>query len=587
MIQALAELQFMRPQWLWALLALPPLALWWWRRRRGDDAWRRRVDAHLLPHLLEPGASRRGIGRGLLALAIGALAILALAGPGWRHQAQPLWEDAAPLVIALDLSTATSAEDLQPTRLLQARAAIDRLLRERAGGQVALVAFAGDAHTVAPLTGDARNVRVFLDALAPDIMPTDGSRPGRAIAWSADLLRQAGAVRGDILLLTHDADADARREAAAAWRDGYAVSVLGLGTAEGAVYRDARDRLVRSRMDAAALDALADAGSGRFVALDTQGADALAGFGQGAAAGGEWAGQTGARADQGYWLLLPLLLLAALAFRRGGALPLLALGLCLPLLPGPAQAQEGDLWRRPDQVGHAQALEAVEAYRRGEFDVAGRFWEQLPGADAAYNHGNALARAGRLQEALDAYDEALAQAPGMEDAIANRRAVEAAMQRQSSSGGGEDPEDGSGGAGDDGQSGDANEPQDAGSDGEGEQQEHKQEQGEGQGQDQQSQDGGADGDRDDGQEQPPEAAGTDSQREADQALREQMQRALEQGGEEDGEAQAAPQAPADVSEREQREAAEAWLRRIPDDPGGLLRARFRLEHERRRREGAD
>ena len=248
---------------------------------------------------------------------------------------------------------------------------------------------------------------------------------------------------------------------------------------------------------------------------------------------------------------------------------------------------EGELWRRPDQVGHAQALEAVEAYRRGEFDVAGRFWEQLPGADAAYNHGNALARAGRLQEALDAYDEALAQAPGMEDAVANRRAVEAAMQRQSSSGGGEDPEDGSGGAGDDGQSGDANEPQDAGSDGEGEQQEHKQEQGEGQGQDQQSQDGGADGARDDGQEQPPEAADTDSQREADEALREQMQRALEQGGEEDGEAQAAAQAPADVSEREQREAAEAWLRRIPDDPGGLLRARFRLEHERRRREGAD
>ncbi|MGO1721050.1 MAG: VWA domain-containing protein [Luteimonas sp.] len=586
MIQALAELQFMRPQWLWALLGLPLLALWWWRRRQRDDAWRRRVDAHLLPHLLERGASRRGIARGVLALAIGALAILALAGPGWRHQAQPLWQEAAPLVIALDLSSATSADDLQPTRLLQARAAVDRLLRERAGGQVALVAFAGDAHTVAPLTADAGNVRVFLDALAPDIMPTDGSRPARAIAWSADLLRQAGAVRGDILLLTHDADAEARREAVAARRDGYAVSVLGLGTAEGAVHRDARGRLVRSRMDAAALDALADAGSGRFAALDAQGVDALAGIGQGAAAGAARAGQTGARADQGYWLLLPLLLLAALAFRRGGALPLLALGLCLPLLPGPAQAHEGDLWRRPDQVGHAQAQQAVEAYRRGEFEAAGRIWEQLPGADAAYNRGNALARAGRLQEALDAYDEALAQAPGMEDAIANRGAVEAAMQRQPSSGGGEAPEDGSGGTGDDGQSGDADEPQDAGGDGDGEQDQEQDRDPDGD-QDAQGGESDADGDRDDDQEQPPEAADTDGQREADEALREQMQRALEQGAEEGDEAQAEAQAPADVSEREQREAAEAWLRRIPDDPGGLLRARFRLEHERRRREGAD
>ena len=573
MIQALADLQFLRPQWLWALLVLPPLALWWWRRQRRNDAWRRRVDAHLLPHLLERGVGGRGIGRGALVLAIATLAILAMAGPGWRHQPQPLWQDAAPLVIALDLSSATAAEDLQPSRLLQARAAIDRLLRERAGGQVALVAFAGDAHTVAPLTGDAGNVRVFLDALAPDIMPTDGSRPGRAIAWSADLLRQAGAVRGDILLLTHDADAAARREAAAASRDGYAVSVLGLGTAEGAVYRDARGRLVRSRMDTGALRALAAAGSGRAATLDAQGIEGLAGIGGDAAAGGRRTGGAAARADQGYWLLLPLLLLAALAFRRGGAPGLLALGLCLPLLCAPAQAQEGSLWQRADQARHQRALEAAEAYRRGEFDQAGQAWEALPGADAAYNRGNALARAGRLQEALAAYDEALAREPGMEDAIANRRAVEEAMRRQPPSGGDDDGEGGSGEAGDDGQAGEADEPPE---DRDGEQeQDQDAESDDGAGEDQAGED-----------ESPPQPADAESQREADEALREQMRRALEQG-EAGDEADPAIEAPADIGEREQREAAEAWLRRIPDDPGGLLRARFRLEHERRRREGAD
>ena len=573
MIQALADLQFLRPQWLWALLVLPPLALWWWRRQRRNDAWRRRVDAHLLPHLLERGVGGRGIGRGALVLAIATLAILAMAGPGWRHQPQPLWQDAAPLVIALDLSSATTAGDLQPSRLLQARAAIDRLLDGRTGGQVALVAFAGDAHTVAPLTADAGNVRVFLDALAPDIMPVDGSRPGRAIAWSAGLLRQAGFARGDILLLTHDADAAARREAAAASRDGYAVSVLGLGTAEGAVYRDARGRLVRSRMDVEALRALAAAGSGRVATLDAQGIEGLAGIGGDAAAGGRRTGGAAARADQGYWLLLPLLLLAALAFRRGGAPGLLALGLCLPLLCAPAQAQDGGLWQRADQARHQRALEAAEAYRRGEFDQAGQAWEALPGADAAYNRGNALARAGRLQEALDAYDEALAREPGMEDAIANRRAVEEAMRRQPPSGGDDDEAGGSGGAGEDGQAGEADEPPE---DRDGERgQEQDAESDHGAGEDQAGED-----------ERPPQPADAESQREADEALREQMRRALEQG-EAGDEADPAIEAPADIDEREQREAAEAWLRRIPDDPGGLLRARFRLEHERRRREGAD
>ena len=116
MIQALGDLHFVRPQWLWALLALVLLLAWWHRRRRRDDAWARRVDPHLLPHLLAPGSRRRGAGRTLLAAAVGALAILALAGPGWRQQEQPLWQQSAPLVIALDLSSATRGRSAGPGR---------------------------------------------------------------------------------------------------------------------------------------------------------------------------------------------------------------------------------------------------------------------------------------------------------------------------------------------------------------------------------------------------------------------------------------------------------------------------------------
>lgn len=564
MIQALADLQFLRPQWLWGLLLLPLLALWWQRRRRRDDGWRRRVDPHLLPHLLEAGAGRHGAGRALLGLAALALAILALAGPGWRHQAQPLWEDASPLVIAVDLSTATAAADLQPSRLLQARAAIAELLRARAGGQVALVAFAGDAYTVAPMTADAGNVRVFLDALAPDIMPVDGSRPERAIEWSVRLLQQAGSERGDILLLTHDAGVPARRAAAAAARAGHRVSVLGLGTAEGASHRDARGRIVRTRLDADALRALATAGGGRYADLATEDPGAVLAPASGARAVGETrTGGALARVDQGYWLLLPLMLLAALAFRRGGGLFAVALLACLPVLP--AQAQEGGWWRRADQAQHARARAGVEAYRRGDHAAAERAWQGLPGAAAAYNRGNALARAGRFQEALDAYDDALALQPGMEDAVANRRAVEAAMQRQPPQGPGEDPagEPREGGQGDQGDEGDA-------SSGHGAGEEPPQ-----------------DRDADEQGEEPAPEADAQAQEEADEAQRERMRRAMQGDATQEEAEQADAEAAETTDERERREANEAWLQRIPDDPGGLLRARFRLEHERRRRDGAD
>ncbi|MGY0634948.1 VWA domain-containing protein [Luteimonas sp. A478] len=591
MIQALADVQFMRPQWLWLLLALPLLALWWLRRRSRQDAWHRRVDPHLLPHLLAPGSVRRRVAGVVLGISTFGLAILALAGPGWRVQPQQLWQEASPLVIALDLSSATGAADLQPSRLLQARAAIGSLLEARTGGQVALVAFAGSAHTVAPLTGDVDNVAIFLDALAPDIMPTDGSDPARAIAWSAKLLEQAGLERGDILVLTHDADGGARRAAAAASRAGYTVSVLGLGTGEGAMHRDARGRLVHSRMEAAALQALADAGSGRFAALaGGDGAQEFAGLGSGGRVDSAGTGATGSiRADQGYWLLLPLMLLAALAFRRGGGLLLVVLMLGLPLAPAPVHAQTqtqtetqaqapipegrvpeggplaGSLWRRADQIGHERGMAAVDAYRRGEYEAAARIWAELPGVDDAYNRGNALARAGRLEEALEAYDEALAREPGMEDALANRRVVEEALQDQPPPSGDQgneqgneaDPEQGGG----DGQQPPPQPSRQSGSEG---------------------QQGGTQD-----QEADPGPSDADAQRAADQALRDEIQQAL--AGEEplEEDPRDAHEALDDTREQERREAAEAWLRRIPDDPGGLLRARFRLEHERRVRQGAD
>ena len=216
-------LQFLRPWWLLALLALPLLAWAWRARARRRSAWRDVVDPHLLPHLLE-GEGEGGASRGpWIAFAAIALAILALAGPSWRQREQPLWQTRAPLVVALDLSSAILANDLPPSRLLQARAKIAELLKERAGGQVGLVAYADEAYTVAPLTDDAANVALFLDALSPDVVPVDGSHAADAISRSVSLLEQAGFTEGDILLLTNATDNDAKVEAANAARAGYRV----------------------------------------------------------------------------------------------------------------------------------------------------------------------------------------------------------------------------------------------------------------------------------------------------------------------------------------------------------------------------
>ncbi|MCW4454647.1 tetratricopeptide repeat protein [Flavobacterium sp. MXW15] len=574
------SLHFLRPEWLWALLLVPLAAVVWWLRQRHRNRWREAVDPHLLPHLLVGGSRRSLAGFGWLALGI-VLAALALAGPSWRQVEQPLWQSQVPLVLALDLSSRTGATDLPPSRLLQARAKLATLLRERRGGEVALVVYAEDAFTVAPLTEDTANVVLFLDALALEVMPVDGQRADRAIAWATGLLRQTGARRGDIVLLTDQADAAAHTAAAQALASGYRVSVLGLGTAQGAAFRTRNGGIGQARLDETSLRALANAGGGRYAKLaagdaDLQALDVLqpsqqTGDVRDGSAGKAWR-------DDGYWLLPALMLLGLLAFRRRGALAVLALACLLPASL-PAQAAETSLWRRADQARQEQLAEGVAAYRKGDFAGAQRRFEGIDDAPGWYNLGNALARQGRYDDAIDAYDRALQHQPGMPDALANREAVEAARRRQSQQpqGQGQPSSQGDG----DSQAGapdaqpQADEGQDApSSDGSSPDDPSAQERSAGP---------GLDEDKD--KAQPPQAEDAQAQEQADQAQRERMQQAMQQGQDQDGQPSDPAQPAESAEQRERRQAVEAWMRRVPDDPGSLLKTKFQLEHERRRREG--
>ncbi len=574
------SLHWLRPHWLWALAALPVLALWWRARWRQRNAWRDIVDPHLLGHLLDGNVQARAMGGLWLGLLAGALAICALAGPSWRRAPQLQWQNRAPLLIALDLSTASLANDLPPSRLLQARAKIATLLQSRAGGQVGLVAFADDAFTVAPLTDDAANVALFLDALSPDVMPVDGSRADRAIARSGTLLRQAGFAHGDIVLLTDHADGAARDAAAAASRQGDRVSVLGMGTSAGAAYRDADGRIDHAGLDATSLRRLASAGGGAYASM-TPGNEDLAALGildpSRASAMAAQGSKTLVWLDQGYWLLPPLMLLALLAFRRGRGLAVVLL-LCMALPWQPAQASARDWWLRPDQQAHARIEQGAQAYRRGDYAKAQALWRGVGDADAAYNRGNALARQGDYDQAVAAYDEALRLQPGMADAIANRRAVDAARKRKPPSG--QEPGQSSG----QGKSQQSGQQQSGQQQQQGGQQQGSQQTPQQAGQQQAGQQQGRQ------QAQPPDAAkaaDAATQRQADAIQRARMQQALAKAtagadGKRDGQQ---PRHEETRAERERRLANDAWLQRVPDDPGGLLRAKFRLEYERRQEEG--
>lgn len=448
------------PHWLRPLwLLLVPLLAWliWhlWHRQQRAGRWQ-----SLLPpafhQVLLGGVSRRNSRLPWLALGLAwLLALLALLGPSWQRVEQVNLKRADPLVVVLDLSTSMLATDVAPNRLEQAKRKLLDLLHSRRDAPTGIVVFAGSAHTLVPLSDDLATTRNLLEALNPAIMPTPGQRADLGVRQALALLKQGAQGKGKILLIGSSLDQQEQDGIIEALgQEGERLQILGIGTREGApiaqegggFMKDQHGAILLPRLDSAELKRLASRLGGRYSNAslddsDLRRLDLLDRPQQ--LRDAEEPTQLSAWADQGHWLLLPLLLLAACAGRRGWLL-------CLPLLlvlPRPSYAFEfNDLWLRPDQQGQRllEAQKPAEAaqhftdpqwqaqalYQAGDYNAAAERFAQGYSAVDHYNRGTALAKAGELEAALDAYDQALERQPQMPAALANKALVEQALQQR-------------------------------------------------------------------------------------------------------------------------------------------------------------
>lgn len=617
-----------RPEWLWGLLPAVFFALLLWRSARGRGQWRSVIDPDLLPHLLEGESSgkRRNLAPVLLLLWV--LACVAAAGPSLRKIPQPVHTPEDALVLVLDLSFSMNAGDLSPSRIDRARQKLRDLLSQRKEGQTALIAYAGDAHVVTPLTDDIPTITNLLPALEPGIMPLPGSQPAQAMTQALALLHSAGVRQGRILLLTDGIDESDRQKMVEVLKNsGVDLSIMGIGTRTGAplplpaggFLKDENGAIVTPVLDEGELRQTAADTGGRYhrMQLGDSDLDALLApsplrkRSETRALGRE----TDTWEDQGYVLILVLLPAVLLLFRRGWLICLLP----VLLLPAPRQAHADiweDLWLTPDQQARralqAENFDSAEqlfdnrdwagtaAYRGGNYEAAAEAFSATENADSLYNRGNALARQGKLQEALDAYEASLAQQPGKEDAEANRDLVRQVLEQQQQQ---QDPQSGDQeGDQDQQQSGDedgSQQPQDSqgqSSPGPGEQGQGQRNQGDQQSpgeQQQNRQEQSRNPDSEDAgsqageQGQPQSGEQSPESREQDngeqQARRENVGRADSEQGEEDRAGAASGDGSAEARERDQ--AVEQWLRRVPDDPAGLLREKFRYQSRQRQQQG--
>ena len=569
------------------------LGKWW-----STANWEKIVEPHLLQFLATTPATQKTSLLPWIMCFTGTLLLLALAGPVREKVPQPLLQKSQARVLVLDLSFSMLATDIKPTRIDRARFKLEDLLKRFVEGDTALIAYAGEAFVISPLTHDPATIAALLPGLRPNIMPVPGSRAEHAFSLAANLLSRSKSGSGHIIWITdgiEGQDFAALENTVGRNR----LSILAVGTesgspvalSEGGFLKDKNGAIVIPKLNSQPLEKLAGIKQGSFTVLSIDDRD-VEGIIEAETTATDFIEDEQLRSsdkwnEEGPWLLLLALPLAASLFRRGLLFSWSLLVLFgISSLPNSAQAFGwDDLWLRTDQQAEklfqegaekdaAQLFENPEwkgtaAYRTGDYEKAIKEFSRKDGPLANFNRGNSLVFAGRLEEALAAYEKVLAENPKHEDAQFNHDLIEKILQEQ--------------------QKKQQNKKADKGK--ENEQRKNKQ--------DQQQDSSKADVEQNEKSSQQSSAEKQDSgdpqssteeknndkkqSNEGEKNLNDKTESTEAKKNENEQEKNIASEDEQELTadERSRQQTLEQWLRKIPDDPGRLLRNKMQREYQRR------
>jgi len=598
-LQGIEQLHFLRPWWFVGLLpCVVIIAFYQWRKRSAGN-WENIINPELLPFLMQGDSGKKGRASGHVLGWVAVAWLLccaALAGPTWQQLPQPVHKQDSALVIIFDLSPSMLAQDIAPSRLVRARFKLIDILKQQDEGFNGLVVYGGEAHTVSPLTEDSNTIISLVPVLHPSLLAEYGSNTEDAIEMAINLATNGGYTQADLLLITDGVarSAFSTIQAMLAQSGNFRLSILGVGTAQGApipygngsFVKDSSGAILIPKLDSSSLQMLAGYSGGIYRQLSADDSDI-----EQLLASTELLFPDATREldrsfdlwdDQGFWLIILLLPVLLLSFRKN----IVAMVLIAPLLIQPQTADASvwqDLWQTPDQqaaealaagdAATAQALfedsqwRASAAYRSGDYSAAIDDFASSDSADAHYNRGNALAKAGDLEAAIEAYNDALERQPEMEDAIANRDLLEQLKQQQEQKQ--EQQQDSSDQQQDDQQQNQEQNQQQSSNNEDSQQQQN---------QDQSQQDPQQNNQQH--QEQKQEQSQEQDSEDKSEQEQQQSEQESKQKPEQEQQAQA-QEAELTEEEKQNQQEIEQMLRRVPDDPGGLLRQKFRYQSRQR------
>ena len=619
------DFTFIRPAVLWLLI--PALALFFiafikHKKQSADNL----IAPHLAPFIMNESNTKASQPLWLVAVFC-CLAIIFSAGPSFEEKQVPVFQSKSARVIVMDMSYSMYSTDIAPNRLMQSRFKALDMIELFKEGDTALVAYAGSAFTISPLTNDATTLTNLIPSLSPDIMPDKGSNVLAGLDMAKELLTQAGYIDGDIILVTDGIDQEEQSDITSfTSNSSYRLNIYGVGTEQGApiklpeggFLKDSYGQIVIPTINISRLKSLATRSGGKFALYQPSSSD-IATFAPSANSEllkDEKQSHALWRIDAGIYGLLILLPLGLYLFRSAafvGAFLVLSVlptqqasALELPSFLKNTDQQALDAYKNKDFEravnADSSSLKGSALYQQGNFDAALEAFSKDKSATGFYNYANALAKSGQLEQAIDAYKQAQTLQPNFSEAADNQALVEQLLEQQQQQQEGDSQ--------DNQQQSDQSEQQnnqqsDQSQQGENSDSQSEQSQGEQsqdqQGepsdesdteQDQQSAESGSQSDKQNEPELETQPQANQEQKQPEQTNEEQaentqpqtaQQQTLTDEQKQNAQQQAA-QAQASELTNEEKEKAQQLnqlLRKVPDDPAILLRNKMQLEAQKR------
>lgn len=607
MLADLGNFHFLRSYFLWLFIPAVLLIYWLWKNQTSRSTnWRQVISPHLLDFLMFKEEQQQQKKSALIPLALMlGLLIFAISGPSWRQKQLPVIKNQNAQVVMLDLSLSMQAEDIKPSRLERAKYKLLDLLKDKTEGNIALIVYAGDAFVVSPLTSDARTIANIVPTLSTNIMPVLGSRADLAIGKAIELLQNNNLDQGEIIWFTDGVEDDQAESISQKLKaTNYQLSILGIGSEQGApiplpnnqgFLTDNSGNIVLPKYQPAIFQQLARQTNAGYIKLSNDRSDLnyLQKFKQ-------WQYEKQQKdqqqtipnwADDGYWLIFIIIgvfLFKLIRQTETRIFNLLGVSLILSSLLSPQTAQAfswDDLWltknqqakkafdnqqyEKAEKLFQNKQWQAAAQYKNGEYADAAKNFDDSS-IRSLYNHATSLAKAGKLAEALQSYQQLLQKQADHQDALHNKKIIEDLLKQQQ-----QQEQQQNQNQQDNNQQGQDQQSQNQQNQDQQNQNEQQADQSQQQ-QDKQTQ-------TEDSQSK--DSQSEDSQSEDRQSKKDQQEKTAQPQEQQNQSAEHQQNQQLSKDNREKSEKDQAldhWLEKIQDDPGGLLRNKMLYEYQRRK-----